>query len=115
MSLKIFLASAAMVTGLIAAQSPANAEAGGCLKYGAVGAVGGHLAGHGVVGALAGCGAGMWTRHEARKHAADEQAATAELNKQNRAPDYQTYGQNGQGNGRNSQNGQDAPSPFYRQ
>lgn len=31
---------------------------GGCLRYGAVGAAGGHLAGHGVLGALAGCVAG---------------------------------------------------------
>ena len=100
-SMKMLFAAGALATGLLVAQSPANAEAGGCLKYGAAGAVGGHLAGHGVMGALAGCGAGMWTRHEARKHAADEQAATAELNRQNRAPQYQS--------------GNDAPSPFYRQ
>lgn len=48
--------------------SPAAAEPGGCLKYGAVGAVGGHLAHHGVLGALGGCAAGMWRRHEYRKH-----------------------------------------------
>lgn len=90
----------AMVAGLVIAQVPAKAESGGCLKYGAAGAVGGHLAGHGVIGALAGCGAGMWTRHEARKHAQDERDATAELNKQNRASEY-----------RDNNN----PAPFYRQ
>jgi len=35
---------------------------GGCLRYGAVGAAGGHLAGHGVLGALAGCVAGTVVR-----------------------------------------------------
>ncbi len=89
-----------MVAGLAIAQVPAKAESGGCLKYGAAGAVGGHLAGHGVIGALAGCGAGMWTRHEARKHAKDERDATSELNKQNRASEY-----------RENNN----PTPFYRQ
>lgn len=48
--------------------SPAQAEPGGCLKYGAVGAAGGHLAHHGVLGAVGGCAAGMWRRHEYRKH-----------------------------------------------
>ena len=36
---------------------------GGCLKYGAVGAAGGHLAGHGILGALAGCATGAYVRH----------------------------------------------------
>ncbi len=36
---------------------------GGCLRYGAVGAAGGHLAGHGVLGAVAGCATGMYVRH----------------------------------------------------
>ena len=41
---------------------------GGCLRYGAVGAAGGHLAGHGVLGALAGCVTGTMVkrRDEAR-------------------------------------------------
>ncbi|BAU37529.1 hypothetical protein APT_00447 [Acetobacter pasteurianus NBRC 101655] len=49
----------------------ANAsEPGGCLKYGAAGAVGGHMANHhGVLGAAAGCAAGMYRRHEYRKEA----------------------------------------------
>ncbi len=45
----------------------AMAEPGGCLKYGAVGAVGGHLAHHGVLGAAGGCAVGMYRRHEYRK------------------------------------------------
>ena len=37
---------------------------GGCLKYGAAGAVGGHLAGgHAVLGAIAGCAAGRIVRN----------------------------------------------------
>lgn len=124
---KLVVAGGALAIGLLVAQTPARAEAGGCLKYGAAGAVGGHLAGHGVLGALAGCGAGMWTRHEARKHAADERNATDELNRTNRAPEYQN-GRNGgsgdyssrQGNGNyqssNQGNGNyQAPTPFYRQ
>jgi hypothetical protein len=47
----------------------ARAEPGGCLKYGAVGAVGGHLAGHhAVLGAAGGCALGMYKRHEYKKH-----------------------------------------------
>jgi len=36
---------------------------GGCLRYGAVGAAGGHLAGHGVLGAIAGCATGAYVRN----------------------------------------------------
>lgn len=47
-----------------------QAEPGGCLKYGAAGAVGGHLANHhAVLGATAGCITGMYRRHEYRKEA----------------------------------------------
>ncbi len=54
---------------------PANAEPGGCLKYGAVGAVGGHLAHHGVLGAAGGCVSGMVVRHHYRKEQRREAAA----------------------------------------
>ena len=60
------LALAALLGG-IAMPVAGQAEPGGCLKYGAVGAVGGHLAHHGVLGAAGGCAAGMWKRHEYRK------------------------------------------------
>lgn len=62
---------AAMLCGGLAVT--AQAEPGGCLKYGAAGAVAGHLAGHhAVLGATAGCAAGMWKRHEYRKHLKDD-------------------------------------------
>ncbi len=48
---------------------PAQAEPGGCLKYGAAGAVAGHLAHHGVLGAVGGCVTGMYVRHRYRKEA----------------------------------------------
>ena len=50
----------------------ASAEPGGCLKYGAAGAVGGHLAGHGIAGAVAGCATGMAVRHHARQRAREQ-------------------------------------------
>jgi hypothetical protein len=83
-------ASLALAALLLGAAVPAVSQAsepGGCLKYGAVGAVGGHLAHHGVLGAAGGCAAGMWKRHEYRKsmrekarlydqeHGADERQA----------------------------------------
>ncbi|MBB2159536.1 hypothetical protein HLH48_05010 [Gluconacetobacter sacchari] len=61
----VMLLSAGLLSGGLVAG--AHAEPGGCLKYGAVGAVGGHLANHGVLGAAGGCVAGMYTRHEYRK------------------------------------------------
>ena len=54
-----------MLSGVLA--DSAAAEPGGCLKYGAVGAVGGHLAHHGVLGAVGGCATGMYVRHKYRK------------------------------------------------
>ena len=59
-------AVALLATGL--GVGSAQAEPGGCLKYGAAGAVGGHLIHHGVLGASGGCATGMWRRHEYRKH-----------------------------------------------
>ncbi|MCQ8277408.1 hypothetical protein NFI95_02950 [Acetobacteraceae bacterium KSS8] len=55
--------------------APALAEPGGCLKYGAVGAVGGHVAHHGVLGAAGGCVTGMYVRHEYRKKERKDAAA----------------------------------------
>lgn len=60
------------LAGLMAAtvgSTVVQAEPGGCLKYGAAGAVGGHLANHAVMGAAAGCVTGMYRRHEYRKEA----------------------------------------------
>jgi hypothetical protein len=54
--------------------APVRAEPGGCLKYGAAGAVGGHLAHHGVLGAVGGCATGMYVRHKYRKEARQKAA-----------------------------------------
>jgi hypothetical protein len=60
----------------IGAVSPAEAKPGGCLKYGAAGAVAGHIAGHHAVkGAIAGCIAGMVRRHEYKKQMREQQGA----------------------------------------
>ncbi len=64
------------VVGILMAGSlaPARAEPGGCVKYGAVGAVGGHVAHHGVLGAVGGCATGMYVRHRYRKEARQKAA-----------------------------------------
>ncbi|GBR54439.1 hypothetical protein [Gluconobacter sphaericus] len=64
----LMLAAAA---GLLATSiTTAEAEPGGCLKYGAAGAVGGHVANHhGFLGAMGGCVTGMYVRHRYRKEA----------------------------------------------
>jgi hypothetical protein len=49
---------------------------GGCLRYGAVGAAGGHLAGHGVLGAVAGCATGMYVRHRDKARIQQQQQLT---------------------------------------
>jgi hypothetical protein len=65
------LMPAALVLALTAGVSFSPAQAGGCLKGAAVGAVAGHFAGHhGVLGAGAGCVIG---HHEANKHAHQQQ------------------------------------------
>lgn len=46
---------------------------GGCLRYGAAGAAGGHLAGHGVLGAIAGCATGMYVRHRDKARIREQQ------------------------------------------
>jgi hypothetical protein len=72
-----FLFAIGLATTLLVPEI-ARAETGGCLKYGAAGAVAGHLAGHGVMGAVGGCAAGMYARHKARVEA--ERQRTEELN-----------------------------------
>lgn len=70
--LAILSVATLMLGGLV---SVAQAEPGGCVKYGAVGAVGGHVAGHhAVLGAAAGCAAGMYKRHEYRKHLKEQKS-----------------------------------------
>jgi hypothetical protein len=80
-----FTAASLAVSTLALGAAPAQAEPGGCLKYGAAGAAGGHLAHHGVLGAAGGCVTGMIVRHHyrheqrlaAQKAAADKAAADA--------------------------------------
>jgi hypothetical protein len=57
--------------------SVASAEQGGCLKYGAGGAVAGHFvgSGHALGGAAAGCAVGAYKRHGARKEAREHDEA----------------------------------------
>ncbi len=58
-----------------------EAKPGGCLKYGAAGAVAGHFAGHhGFKGALAGCIAGIARRKAYNNQLAQEKADAAKKN-----------------------------------
>jgi len=74
--------AAIIALGAASACGTAFAEPGGCAKYGAAGAVGGHMVGkgHAVAGASAGCATGMVRRHEARKKAAATQKAQDQAN-----------------------------------
>ena len=67
MHMRVTLAVCVCLTA--GALAPTHAEPGGCLKYGVVGAVGGHVAHYGVLGAAGGCVSGMYVRHEHRKEA----------------------------------------------
>ncbi len=71
----ITLAVSLAIAAGAALPTPAAAEPGGCLKYGAVGAVGGHVVHHGVLGAAGGCVTGMVVRHNYRKQQRQEAAA----------------------------------------
>lgn len=73
--MRLLLGATMMAGSLVVALPQAMAEPGGCLKYGAAGAVGGHLVNHGVVGAVGGCATGMYKRHEYRKEAKAKAAA----------------------------------------
>ncbi|GAC1340386.1 MAG: hypothetical protein NVSMB26_28460 [Beijerinckiaceae bacterium] len=58
----------ALALAIIGTPMAVEAKPGGCLKYGAAGAVGGHVAGrHGVVGAIAGCAYGIHKRREYKR------------------------------------------------
>lgn len=54
-------------------QTAAEKPGGGCLRYGAAGALGGHLAGHGVLGALAGCAVGSYVKHRDKVQIEEQQ------------------------------------------
>jgi hypothetical protein len=58
----------AVCFGVVAAAPQVEAKPGGCIKYGAAGAVAGHYAGHHAVrGAVLGCIAGVARRHQYNK------------------------------------------------
>jgi hypothetical protein len=76
MKLAVYAGTIAIVAA--STMGMAQAEPGGCLKYGAVGAVGGHFAGHhAVLGAAGGCALGMYKRHEYKKHLKQEMQVPA--------------------------------------
>ena len=67
-----------IAAGVMTAAPMAQAKPGGCIKYGAAGAVAGHVAGHhGVRGALLGCAAGMYQRHRYNKQQREMQRGGA--------------------------------------
>jgi hypothetical protein len=63
-----FILVTALALGMLSVPLMAEAKPGGCLKYGAAGAVAGHYAGHhGVMGAMAGCALGIHKRREYKR------------------------------------------------
>ena len=72
-----FLLVPVLAFGLLAWPPTADAKPGGCLKYGAAGAVAGHMAGHGVVGAVAGCALGVHKRREYKREMRMQQQSGA--------------------------------------
>ncbi len=65
----------ALAAALAIGTPVAQAKPGGCLKYGAAGALAGHALHHGVRGFLAGCAAGAYRRHLYNKQQRDQNAA----------------------------------------
>ena len=63
-----------LAAGMMAAPV-AQATPGGCLKYGAAGAVAGHAMHHGIKGFMAGCAAGMYRRHLYNKQMREQKMA----------------------------------------
>ena len=74
-SMLTLTAAFALAGGLVATAPVAEASPGGCLKYGAAGAVAGHMVHHGIRGAMAGCAAGMYRRHLYNKQMREQRAA----------------------------------------
>jgi uncharacterized protein YcfJ len=61
--MRLVLCTAVAILSLAAVTPPARAI--GCLSGGAAGALAGHMAGHGVLGAIGGCVAGHeWHKHQ---------------------------------------------------
>jgi hypothetical protein len=80
--------AAVMLLGLGVVTPPAHAI--GCLSGGAAGALAGHMAGHGVLGALGGCVAGhQWHKHQLRQQDLQSSGAYDARRKQY-DPNYQS-------------------------
>ncbi len=73
-SLLTLTAFSALAGSLVLTAPVAEAAPGGCLKYGAAGAVAGHMVHHGIRGAMAGCAAGMYRRHLYNKKMREQRA-----------------------------------------
>jgi uncharacterized protein YcfJ len=86
------LVAVATVLGLAGASPSANAM--GCLSGGAAGALAGHMAGHGVLGALGGCIAGHeWNKHQMSQNAMQNQQDYVQR-RQQQDPNYRDPWQN---------------------
>jgi hypothetical protein len=81
-----FLLAPSLALAFAAAPLTVEAKPGGCLKYGAAGAVAGHMAGHGVVGAVAGCALGVHKRREYKREMRMQQQSGAPTMQRSVAP-----------------------------
>ena len=80
--------AAMIILGVGAAASPAHAIS--CLSGGAAGALAGHMAGHGVLGAIGGCIAGHeWHKHQLREQDLQSQRAY-DARRRQYDPDYRS-------------------------
>jgi hypothetical protein len=86
-----FVLAPALALGLVSVPLIAEAKPGGCLKYGAAGAVAGHMAGHGVVGAVAGCALGVHKRREYKREMRMQQQSGAPTMQRSPAAQQGTY------------------------
>ena len=81
-----FILAPALALAFGAVPLTVEAKPGGCLKYGAAGAVAGHMAGHGVVGAVAGCALGVHKRREYKREMRMQQQSGAPTMQRSVAP-----------------------------
>jgi len=86
--MRILMITAAAILCLTCISPPARAV--GCLSGGAAGAFAGHMAGHGVLGAIGGCVAGHeWQKHSMRQQDLQDQRAY-EQRRRDYDPDYRS-------------------------
>jgi outer membrane lipoprotein SlyB len=86
--MRAVLFTAVAILGLAAVSPPARAV--GCLSGGAAGALAGHMAGHGVLGAIGGCIAGHeWHKHSLRQQDYQDQSSY-ESGRRSSDPNYRS-------------------------